>query len=346
MNVSRARTHNGGWQEMGTGQGDEARSIWLRLVLIVALISMTGYLLVGSRRVEQDRHATRPSEPALDNRNASSCAGIKDPVNRDICLWDGAAQQALLLPLPQETDCADISDTVLQYLCIRLFYRPHMAQFMPHRDTLGWKEPFDAGSECTSGEAHERALCTLLTLDKDIEAPETTCEGFMEPMRTACMFFVATSLMMSSSSQEELIRRLQGFCPKIPDGAWRSECHYLLADELASARPVGDMSVIVKACEASHDADIWDFHCAGHVVQLMPSEDGKVFCREIRSGLQESCWRGWGRESARQTEGRGEPCLNLDSRWRRSCEEGVEEFLTEDSPPRLEEGIEYGPVMK
>ncbi len=333
---------------MGTDQEGRALNIGLCLILIVALISITG-CLDDALPAEQ-----RNGGQATENKEGSSCAGIGDTLDRDICLWDAAVQQALMIPA-EETSCAEITDPVLHYFCIRLFFRPHIAVFMPHRtgtqDPFSWTEP-TISSECASGDFYKWQMCTLLTtFDKGRSKPETACEEFNQGMRGACQFLGAISLVMSSSSQEELTNRLQGFCPTIADGAWRSECYYLLADELASARPVGDISVIARACEDSYDCDVWDFHCSNHVVQLMPSEDGKRFCSELRQELQEACWMGWGREKARQsnsqnTESKEELCIELGSQWRNSCEEGILEFEREHPPPALEEGIEYGPTMK
>ena len=301
------------------------------------------------------------SKLANELQNHTLCDRIYNPLVKDICHRDAVLREnskfhcnMLFTFIPvfeyfEEVSCLPIDDPWIQYVCVRLHkMRPHMGKFMSKRPVRIEALPPDLPEECDQYDGYHRLFCTyslVADLSKsDMNAALGICNRISdEKLRGECKFFIAIPIAIGIEEEtEKKIATLMDFCQEVSNPSWKSECYYLLADELTWKMSIEDIEEIARACEASVEAR--DYVCPDHVVQMMPRESGILFCEAIDEQNKPSCWYGWGyereRDRFRSNDAFTDPCEDVPTEWRKDCWDGfglsAAEQFSDDTPGGIE----------
>lgn len=212
----------------------------------------------------------------------ASCDALGSSLERNACHWQRFLEERrenTLTEDPRE-HCLRMDSAVLQYICLRTMFRPHMIPF----------PSFENAS-------------TVAAMLAASDSPESRaiCDSMDDPaLQGECIFHLAVARVIAAGAGElsgelaEEAASLASLCGSISDRDWRAECYYLLADELALLRPVPDLEAIAEYCRESVDA-VEHYGCYGHTAMLLPVEDAIAYCSLIDKAYQPLCAQKVGR---------------------------------------------------
>ncbi|MBT3464089.1 hypothetical protein HN451_03810 [archaeon] len=111
-----------------------------------------------------------------------------------------------------------------------------------------------------------------------------------ELLNGECNFFISISMISQLPKNYEHFMK---FCDGIANPSWRSECFFLIADELAAQENFTNYyEKIEKACEKSYNS--WNYGCFSHVPINMPKEKVLNFCKSLDEKNKLECINGYG----------------------------------------------------
>ncbi len=234
------------------------------------------------------------SEMAIENEEAEACQRIHNSLIKDICYRDISLAKQRWPVLVDDDSCYFISDSVLQYLCLRTYFRPHILGFQLQRPLHAPVEWNGTAPECEDYDSYHHRFCihqkaTRLT-HFDLQAAMSLCNRFEDlNINGECMFHIATTLSLHlNTSATTGLDTIKKFCEGISHPSWKSECYYLLADELALHSPTVHFNEITSLCKESNRAV--NYACISHVAQLMTPPEGVAFCFMQNESYQLNCF--------------------------------------------------------
>lgn len=297
------------------------------------------------------------SNLAVVNEEPNTCELIDDTTMRDLCYWNAYLKLRQLAGGSGESIiCQHISDPIHQYVCSRLEWRPHMLNFLASEPLQGEPDALKELGECNGlGPDYVfpcicREVAHLATADMD--KARTICDQLGEDLLIGqCKFYIASAVVMDLKvNTSEKIDLLMDFCKEVGHPSWRSECYYLLADELALQSPQGHLDEIATACMESTQAI--DYSCFDHVVWNLPSGDSIIefcesmgpVCKIIDTRYKKDCWEWLGLNLARSLMDdiprAIEICNRFPVEFRDYCLKGFSSSISSFNPDYIDDPTE------
>ncbi len=225
----------------------------------------------------------------LNEKN--SCENIENEFIRDVCYLEKKDDWG-------SGGCYPIENTYLQYMCLRLGFRPHLLSFTTTKFTPLKNNINNILEECKDYDEYHNLFCiytNVASLAKDNlpEAKHICNQLEEEHLNGECKFYIASSFAMDiDKDTSKKIDIIMDLCEEVTHTSWRSECYYVLADELAITKPEY-LEEIANACRKSNLAI--DYACFDHVTYLMPVEKTLELCNLLKSIKERTdCFRGGG----------------------------------------------------
>ena len=215
------------------------------------------------------------------------CGGIENGFIKDLCYLSDKNEKCYL-----------IEDIYLQYICLRLGHRPHMLDFITTKSTTLKKDFSNILEECKDYDKYHHLFCiytNVASLAKDnLSEAKHICNQLKdEHLIGECKFYIASSIVMNiNKDTPKKINLINGICKEINNTNWRSECYYILADELAMTKPEY-LEEIANACRKSNLAI--DYACFDHVTQFLSIEKTIELCNFLEiTNEKKDCFIGFG----------------------------------------------------
>ncbi len=219
--------------------------------------SITGFTVLSSKETKTD-----------------FCENIENDFIRDVCYFT------------KRDDCYSIENSYLQYVCLRTMFREHLPGLLTNKHST-IKDDFNSIlDECEDFNKYNNLHCiyvNVASLAKDnlSEAKHICNQLEDEHLNGECKFYIASSFAMNidkdTSKKIDLITNL---CEEITHPSWRSECYYVLADELVMTKPEY-LEEIANACRKSNLAV--EYACFNHITFLLSEEKAIEFCNLPKS---------------------------------------------------------------
>jgi len=234
---------------------------------------------------------------------------IENDLIRDVSYWTFISRW-FKGRFHENYDCNLIENTYLRYMCIRLGFRPHMISFITTRVTYSENNDLDnLFDKCSYYDSNFRLFCiytnAAILAKYNFSQAKHICSQLNDEMLTGeCSFYIASSFAMNIVHKtSERIGLIMDFCEKIIHPDWRSECYYVLADELALTKPER-LEDIAIACRKSSLAG--EYGCFSHVQNNLPSEMPLKklleFCDLAESFIDKvECFNGFGETIGRRS---------------------------------------------
>ena len=220
-----------------------------------------------------------------------SCENIKSDFIKDLCYLEKKDDS-------ESINCYSVENTYLQYMCLRIGFRPHLLGFITTKFSSLKNDFSNLLEECKDYSKYHNLHCiytNVASLAKDnlLEAKNICSQLKDEKLIGECKFYIASSIAMDiGKDTSKKIDLLMNLCKEISHISWRSECYYVLADELAMTKPEY-FREIANACRKSNLAI--DYACFDHVTYLMPVEKTLELCNILKSIKEKTdCFRGGG----------------------------------------------------
>jgi len=256
---------------------------------------------------------------------------IENDLIRDVSYWTLIIKE-VEDGLHENYDCNLIENTYLRYMCIRLGFRPHMAGFITSGATYSAKNDFDSLlDKCNYYDGNIKLFCVytnaaIMARYNFSQAGDVCSQLNDERLIGECSFYIASSFAMNIAHKtSERIDIIMDFCEKIIHPDWRSECYYVLADELALQKPER-LEDIAIACRKSNLAMFYG--CFDHVEHLLPTEKLLEFCGLTESSNEKGdCFLGYGVTISRRFQDNINSaipaCNKIPIEFRNYCFEGL-----------------------
>lgn len=232
---------------------------------------------------------------------AMPCTGLVDSRVRDACYWN------LTLTMAHNSDrncgnevCALLVDPYLKFVCARLGLRPHMLEFITSTRLSEGQDAHPRLEACSDLDDYSHLFCIYSSVaaetNRDMEEAKGICEQFQNDLLVGeCTFFIATAEVMDiPRNASAVISTLMQLCGELSHPSWRSECFYVLADELSLLSPTDHLDDIADACQHSVDA-VEYFNCFDHVALYLPEGLVLDFCSLLDDRYATNCVFGYGR---------------------------------------------------
>jgi len=227
----------------------------------------------------------------LNEYKTYSCENIKSNFIRDLCYLEKKDDS-------ESVNCYFIENTYLQYMCLRIGFRPHLFGFITTKFSPLKNNFSNLLDECKDYDKYHNLFCiytNVASLAKDdLPKAKHICNQLEdERLIGECSFYIASSIAMNiDKDTSKKIDLIMDFCEEVTHLSWRSECYYVLADELAITKPEY-LKEIANACRESNLAI--DYACFDHVTYLMPVEKTLELCDLLKSIKEKiDCFRGGG----------------------------------------------------
>lgn len=229
------------------------------------------------------------------------CENVSGVVSQDACYWN----LSIIMRYEHEFECYKvacdlINEPVLQYICFRINFRPHMLEFLTVDSLPGDTDITPLHESCEPFDPYSRLFCNYRSIAAQAHKSPAEAERLCTDMQNKnlegeCDFVIASVLAMNISKESGgSIPALLNLCGRVTDDNWRSECYYVLADELALSIPAANLELIASACRQSSSAK--DYRCFDHVAMLLPDNLVPEFCSLIEGDNQKDCVWGYGRQ--------------------------------------------------
>jgi hypothetical protein len=238
--------------------------------------------------------------------------------------------------------CNIIENSYLQYVCLRLEHRPHMLEFLDvDVNDVVLKKP----EKCKTYEGRDLLLCTYIEAAKigkeNISKGKEICKSINDTrFSRECNFYVFLPETLNIEEKtDEKIEKSMYFCKNISYPPWKSECYFVLADELTLLNDSKYLMNISDSCKESYLAE--DYLCFHHVVFLMSLKNAKMFCNitEIR---KEDCYKAIGDSFSRKFNNVSKTiklCKELND-YEENCFEGIGDYVGHSSGMGFKDGLE------
>jgi hypothetical protein len=192
--------------------------------------------------------------------------------------------------------CEFILNNNYNYLCQRMKIRPHMWGFIKKPREIKINE-FSEINECNKKKSYDKLYCIYNLIDSrnNITFGMHVCNEFNDELINGeCMFQLQISQIFNLNiNTSKKINFFNGFCKNIKNPAWRSECFFLLADELSYLdNNYNYLKEISNSCSNSNLAN--SFGCFNHVAINLPLKHIKNFCSFAKENERENCYYGYG----------------------------------------------------
>lgn len=174
--------------------------------------------------------------------------------------------------------------------------RPHMWRFItrPYQVKNSQLLLID---KCNHLVGYDKLFCNYnsIILMKEIDVKNKDCEKFSnELIQGECKFLVEISAISNlESNTKNMTLSLLDFCQNISSSAWKSECYFLLADELSYLSDFENyLDLMYIACNQSNRVN--EYGCLDHVAINLPQEYIKEFCKFAKGDYKNKCYKGYG----------------------------------------------------
>ncbi len=280
-----------------------------------------------------------------ETSDTKSCKNIENNLVRDICYLNLNMQDSFAIDYSKE-NCYSIEDSYLQYICLRIGIRPHMLEFMTKKDSKIEFENFL--EECKKYEQDYSLYCTYLNAANlartDFYKAKEICNKIVDKkLVSECNFYMIMPIVLNIKENiSETIHLAMDSCSNISDSQWRSECYYLLADELSLLDNKVHFKNISEACMQSQVAK--DYFCFHHVALLISVKNVEEFCNLVEKTGKPSCYVGLGNSFGIYFNGSLnnaiEKCKNIPDEYKLSCFKGLSDFIGQNFGHNISIGIE------
>ncbi len=230
------------------------------------------------------------NNPNLDNTINNTmnsftfdCQDIRNGLKKDLCYKDKLIFQLRSSgPLDEaEVSISYIQNPYIKRICNRIIDRPHMVEFITK----------NISAEEDYYQIHTIFLEAIKYGKKNVSKVKEICDLENEALAGECQYYVMTSLSLNKSSIESNIKDYKNFCSEIKDKNWRSECFFLLADEISKTKEP-NLKIIDELCTLSSTSKY--FGCHDHVVYLLESNKTELFCNITNKEFKKDCYGGLG----------------------------------------------------
>ena len=275
---------------------------------------------------------------SLKENKSIPCKDIENDFIRDVCYLEKKDNYG-------DDGCYLIKDIYLQYMCLRLEFRKHMLYFITNKFTPLKNNINNILEECKDYDEYHNLFCiytNVASLAKDnLSEAKHICNQLKdEHLIGECKFYIASSIVMNiNKDTPKKINLINGICKEINNTNWRSECYYILADELAMTKPEY-LEEIANACRKSNLAI--DYACFDHVTYLMPVERIMEFCNLLKNNKEKiDCFDGWGHIISRKGDiSLGiSTCNKFSVEFRNKCFLGLSYGIGRHFSPNISSGI-------
>lgn len=295
----------------------------------------------------------------------NDCARLNQPLLMDTCyfeyamtLEDKAKEEFLCFGKPAEEPeckaldpqlaCRLIKNPYLAYTCFRVFMRPHMKEFATKGEMAAGASVPDIGAICDTYKHYQKLFCLYLhaasLARSDLAAAGRICSSFSDELLMGeCEYYVSTSLvMMLGEDMSGVVATLMEFCGNVSYPPWKSECYFVLADELVLLPDSSDEDIALACRRSSETHDYW---CTHHVAYEMAPEGARRFCDAVDDDYKPHCYLAYGEvltlhfmdNVSRVMRG----CSSVPSELRNYCFEGIGRRISESFEEPITWRIRY-----
>ena len=249
--------------------------------------------------------------------------------------------------------CEFISNSYYNYLCQRMGMRPHMWEFITRPNQPLNQNLLDI-KECGNFVGYERLFCEYneIILEQNMSDIINYCESFSDELIVGeCKFQVQISQVPNLGfSTKNKIDFFMHYCQEIINPEWKSECYFLLADELSFLEDHKNyFEEIGEFCRKSNDAN--NFGCFNHVTINLMLSDAKFFCDLLGNSDKVDCYKGYGYKVGTNLTLNEVPkainsCRKLNDELLNQCITGlIWSISTTSVPDKVEFFIDYCSLM-
>lgn len=250
-------------------------------IIFLFLVLFSGYKLIINGNNEKFTKTCILNAKTIESNSCDDVIGIR---NSDYCNFF-------------KRDCYKIEDISTKYVCNRLRSRGHMSSFINKPIELCTQDLPNI-AECSNDDKNDKYKCLInLAIQKfslDESASEKVCSKIRNSnLRGECKFYLIINYIPKLILYpEKYYNSINDFCSEIVNPSWKSECFYLMADEL-TLNSIGNESfdLIINACIQSDDS--FQYACFNHNAQLM-KDRGKDFCNSVPEDKKDYCFSGYG----------------------------------------------------
>lgn len=159
------------------------------------------------------------------------CRSLGKPVEMDACYWN----LSIIMRYERKFECYKvacslINEPVLQYICLRINFRPHMLEFLTGDSLPGDTDIPPLHESCESLDSYSRLFCNYRSIavqahESPAEAERLCTDMQNKKLEGECDFVIASVLAMNISKESGgSIPALLNLCGRVTDEDWRSEC--------------------------------------------------------------------------------------------------------------------------
>lgn len=269
------------------------------------------------------------SNRAINVHNPYFCENISNILLKDICYFLAITGGDSIIDIKSSTNSCDlIKNIYLGSLCRRLGYRPHMLIFITTKLSNIQNDFNNIVSDCHFSDKIHNLFCIYayvagIAKDHLFEAKKICNKLNESQLIEECKYYIASTFtfnMDENTSNKILI--IEELCKEIIDLNWRSECYYVLADELA-LQTTNYLEKINTACSNSSLAK--DYNCFNHVLYLLPPENTIKYCNLIEESRKNDCYKTYARILEGQNEEKVVACAKVPVSYKNSCYVGIGE---------------------
>jgi len=232
----------------------------------------------------------------------------------------------------EEKNCGEIHNIYIKFVCLRRTTgRPHINLFITKNTTSLNFNISSISQSCSIFDQYPAFYCIYT------EAAELSMTNMGDALnecnkipdtqkRNECMFYIEISQISEiSKNTEEKIEFLMNYCDSFIDQDWKSECYFLIADELTFLDSESYLKNIAIACNKSYTAR--DYYCFHHQVFHMPLEISIEFCDLIDQKHKERCYMAFGHTLGDRSMNKNinvtRECNKLNKEFRYNCYKGL-----------------------
>ncbi|MBI2134857.1 hypothetical protein HYU09_02625 [Candidatus Woesearchaeota archaeon] len=292
------------------------------ILLVIAVILAAYYLNQPNFKCKTENDIKQDecfAELAYKNSNEDYCRQINDNLIKDACylslIVEGIYNSSYI--------CSELDNRYLQYVCLRISPRPHMKEFISKRSVT--KDIDIQGMDCQDYNRFNKVVCLYVKAAENaktnLSKAESLCDSISnKTIRDECYFYIITSLIIGSNNISKKKEFLIDYCQDIKTNNWKSECFYVIADELSFQKPDGFIKGAADACLNS--TKYKDFKCYNHVALNLNFNEGNQFCNFADESNKISCYVGIGHNLAINfndyNEAFGE-CRKINNKFNETC---------------------------
>jgi hypothetical protein len=255
---------------------------------------------------------------ALLQEDSKICNKINESVIRDSCFL-------------QFKECSNINNYYLKYQCNRLYQRIHMFTFISKANELQ-EFNFNNSNICNGKNTYSKLVCIyynalLKSHYQNINDGDIICKNIDNKLYSGeCAYYLIIPHMLSINDKEKILE-LFDHCSKIENPSWRSECYFLIADELVLLEDVQKYFEDIKyACINSNNAR--DYNCIDHTAVYIKNNLRKTYCDSFdKLNEREECYVSYGYGKKINDEIDFNEFLNrchvLDNEYNEACYSGI-----------------------